>query len=147
MNTTLQQGDPMSRRGGAAPSHIPAAAPPPTGQSPRNHAAARANDLATILNEVYGIRADIHHLRSGNAIASVFLGLLAYSDGERFWWTSPVLDRSGDHLLSAASDPATAAERLAAHYRILRARPAASLLESELPLLTDTTPAEHVVPR
>ncbi|MFF5244147.1 hypothetical protein ACFY3V_07695 [Streptosporangium sp. NPDC000095] len=140
MNTTPR--DPMSRRGGAAPSHIPAAAPPPHTQ-----AVARAQDLATILNEVHDVSADIHHLRSGNAIVSVFLGLLAYSDGERFWWTSPVLDRFGDHLLSAASAPATAAERLAAHYRILRVRPAASLLESELPLLTDTTPAEHVVPR
>ena len=106
-----------------------------------------AEDLAAALNDVYGISADVHELRSGNAIVSVYRGLLAYSDGENFWWTSPEHAGSGAHLLSPALEPAAAAELLAEHYAILRARPATSLLDSELPLLADVIPADHVVPR
>jgi len=106
----------------------------------------RAEELVTELDRVHGISADIHELRSGNAIVSVYRGLLAYSDGEYFWWTSPELDRLGDHLLSAASATATAAERLAEHYEILRVRPLTTRLGYELPLLADVILAEHVDP-
>ncbi|WP_329090675.1 MULTISPECIES: hypothetical protein [unclassified Streptosporangium] len=124
-----------------------AAAPPVTEPSP---ALQRAGDLATILGDVYGIEADVHELASGNAIVSVFRGLLAYTDGETFWWTSPELNRAGSPLLSSELTLPVAAEQLAEHYRILRARPAASVLESELPLLADALlpdDASDVVPR
>ena len=116
---------------------------------PCEHSSAllRAEDLASVLNDAYGIKADVHKLASGNAIVSIYLGLLAYTDGEKFWWTSPVLSDSGAPLLSSELTLSMAAEQLAAHYEILRARPVASLLESELPLLADVTSADHVVPR
>ncbi|MEV0751177.1 hypothetical protein [Streptosporangium sp. NPDC050280] len=140
MNAVPQRSDtPMSRRGGL-PSPVHAAAPSTT-------AWLRAEELVIELDRAHGISADIHEFRSGNAIVSVYRGLLAYSDGENFWWTSPELDGSGDHLLSAASDVATAAERLAEHYEILRARPLTTQLGCELPLLADVILAEHVDPR
>ncbi|WP_440104869.1 hypothetical protein [Streptosporangium sp. H16] len=128
----------MSRRGGLS-SSARAAAPP-------TDAWLRAEELVIELDRAHGILADIHELRSGNAIVSVYRGLLAYSDGENFWWTSPELDGSGDHLLSAASDEVTTAARLAEHYEILRARPLTTLLGCELPLLADVILAEHVDP-
>ncbi|WP_344745278.1 hypothetical protein [Streptosporangium vulgare] len=111
-----------------------AATPPVTERSP---AVRRAEELAAILDDVHGISADVHELRSGNAIVSVFLGLLAYTDGETFWWTGPELSNSGSPLLSSELTLPLAAEQLAKHYRILRARPAAGVLGSELPLLAD----------
>lgn len=116
---------------------------------PRERSTARlhAEELAAELKHTYGISADVHEFTSGNAIVSVYLGLLAYTDGENFWWISPVLSDSGEHLLSSELTLSMAAEQLAAHYEILRARPAASLLESELPLLADVISADHVVPR
>ncbi|MER6175727.1 hypothetical protein [Streptosporangium sp. NPDC001681] len=106
-----------------------------------------AEDLAAVLANVYGISADVHELQSGNAILSVYRGLLAYTDSESFWWTSPELSDSGAPALSSELTLTTAAEHLAAHYEILRARPATSLLDSELPLLADVILADHVVPR
>ncbi|MET8046040.1 hypothetical protein ABZU75_00410 [Streptosporangium sp. NPDC005286] len=61
----------------------------------------------------------------------------AYTDGEKSWWTSPELSDSGAHALSSAVTLPMAAEQLAAHYAILRARPAASLLDSELLLILE----------
>ncbi|WP_326829105.1 hypothetical protein OIE13_31475 [Streptosporangium sp. NBC_01810] len=143
MSRAPEGGTPTSRRGGSPASQASAAAPSTTTPSP---ARLRAEELAAELNRAHGIKADVHELRSSNAIISVYYGLLAYSDGENFWWTSPELD-SGHHLLSAAVDPAAAAERLAEHYEILRARPLTTVLGSELPLLADVILAEHVVPR
>ncbi|WP_436761780.1 hypothetical protein [Streptosporangium sp. V21-05] len=102
--------------------------------------------MAAVLDDVHGISADVHELRSGNAVLSVHYGLLAYTDGERFWWTGPGRGHSGSPLLSSALTLPVAAEQLARHYRILRARPAASVLESEPPLLADVILADHVVP-
>ncbi|WP_326644075.1 hypothetical protein OG884_09190 [Streptosporangium sp. NBC_01755] len=139
MNAAPKRGDASVSRRGGLPSPVHAAAPPTA-------ARLRAEELVVELDRAHGISADIHELRSGNAIVSVYRGLLAYSDGENFWWTSPELDGSGEHLLSAASGPATAAERLAEHYEILRARPLTTLLGCELPLLADVILAEHVDP-
>ncbi|MGW3365949.1 hypothetical protein ACWDOR_23750 [Streptosporangium canum] len=113
-------------------------------QSP---AVQHAKDLAAVLDDIYGIKADVHELHSGNAILSVFRGLLAYTDGESFWWTSPELSDSGAPALSSAVTLPVAAEQLAEHSAILRARPAISLLNSELPLLADVILADHVAPR
>ncbi|MFD8556604.1 hypothetical protein ACFV1N_04835 [Streptosporangium canum] len=112
-------------------------------QSP---AVRHAEDLAAVLDDVHGIPADVHELRSGNALVSVSPGLLAYTDGESFWWTSPELSGAGAPALSSASTLLVAAEQLAAHYAILRVRPAASLLDSELPLLADVILADRVAP-
>ncbi|GAA3419348.1 hypothetical protein [Streptosporangium vulgare] len=106
----------------------------------------RAEELAAVLTEVHGITADVHELRSGNAILSVHYGLLAYTDGERFWWTSPELSDSGSPLLSSVLTLPVAAEQLAKHYAILRRRDAADVLRSELPLLADVIVADHVSP-
>lgn len=103
-----------------------------------------AEDLAAVLDDVYSIKADVHELHSGNAILSVLPGLLAYTDGESFWWTSPELSNSGAPALSSAVTPPVAAEQISEHYAILRARPAISLLNSELPLLADVILADHV---
>ncbi|GAA0822062.1 hypothetical protein ACFQVD_41010 [Streptosporangium amethystogenes subsp. fukuiense] len=138
---TTPEGDtPTSRRGGSPASQAIAAAP-------SSAARLRAEELAAELDRTHGISADVHELASGNAIVSVYRGLLAYTDGENFWWTSPELTGPGDHPLSAALEPAAAAERLAEHYAILRTRPAISLLDGELPLLADAILADHVVPR
>ncbi|WP_440069473.1 hypothetical protein [Streptosporangium sp. OZ121] len=144
MNAT-PQGNLMSRRGGGPASQANAAAPSTAAEQPT--AVQLAEDLATVLGNVYGISADVHPLASGNAIVSVFLGLLAYTDGKNFWWTSPELSDSGSPVLSSALTLPMAAAQLAEHYVILRARPAAGILESELPLLADVIPAQHVVPR
>ncbi|GAA4182046.1 hypothetical protein GCM10022252_07360 [Streptosporangium oxazolinicum] len=151
MNAPPPQGNPMSRRGDSHAFQANAAAQPVTEptieQPPEGQAVTRARDLTLVLSEVYGIEADVHELRSGNAIVSLYYGLLAYTDGERFWWTGPELSDSGAPVLSSALTLPAAAEQLAEHYRILRTRPAASILESELPLLADTLTADHVVPR
>ncbi|WP_436762527.1 hypothetical protein [Streptosporangium sp. V21-05] len=148
MNATPPQGDtPMSRRGGGPPSQTYAAAPSTTEPS---SAVRRAGDLATVLGGVYGIRADVHELASGNAIVSVFLGLLAYTDGEKYWWTGPELSGSGAPVLSSALTLPAAAEQLAGHYAILRARPATGVPMGELPLPADALlpdDAGDVVPR
>lgn len=126
MNATPRGDTPMSRRGGVSPLQA-CATTPSTAEPPP--ALQRAGDLAAILDNVYGIEADVHELRSGNAIVSVFLGLLAYTDGETFWWTSPELSNSGSPLLSSELTLSLAAEQLAEHYAILRARPATGVLE------------------
>ncbi|MFI6458526.1 hypothetical protein ACIBF6_44145 [Streptosporangium amethystogenes] len=121
-----------------------AAAPPSTGQSP---AVRHAEDLSAVLKECHGIRADVHELASGNAIVSVRYGLLAYTDGESFWWTSPELNHADSPLLSSALTLHEAAAQLAEHHRILCAKDAADAVRNGLPLLADVIRAEHVDPR
>ncbi|MER5644189.1 hypothetical protein [Streptosporangium sp. NPDC002524] len=128
--------------------------PPPAGNrsaeplSPvGNRAAGRAGELAAELIGVHGILADVHELRSGRAVVSVHHGLLAYTDGETFWWTGPERGHCGGLLPCSATEPGPAAGRLAEHRAFLRARPATGVLESGLPLLADAILADHVVPR
>ncbi|MEV4749854.1 hypothetical protein ACFQVD_29300 [Streptosporangium amethystogenes subsp. fukuiense] len=118
----------------------PITAPPPT-------ALEYAQDLAAILAEIHHIRADVHELASGNAIVSVHYGLLAYTDGERFWWTGPELNHAGSPLLSSELTLLAAARQLAEHHAVLRDKDAADLLRGGLPLLADVILAEHVDPR
>ncbi|MER5647900.1 hypothetical protein [Streptosporangium sp. NPDC002524] len=113
----------------------------------RLSALCRAAELAALLNDVHGISADVHELRSGKAVVSVYYGLMAYTDGERFWWTGPERGHSSGLLPFSETEPGLAAERLAGHYATLRARPVVTLLGGELPLLADVMLAEHVVPR
>jgi hypothetical protein len=116
--------------------------------SPREQSSAvcRAEELAAVLAEIHDISVDIHETRAGNALVSVYYGLLIYSNGESFRWTSPERGRSGRHLFTCATEPITAAERIAEHYKILRDLTIADVLRSGLPLLGDELSAEYVVP-
>jgi|GEM_PF-5344802 len=102
-----------------------------------------AQHLAALLADVHRIRADVHEFASGNAIVSVRYGLLAYTDGEGFWWTSPELDHAGAPILSSALTLDEAAAQLAEHHAILNARDTANGLS----LLPEVIGAEHVDPR
>ncbi|MFI6451677.1 hypothetical protein ACIBF6_08970 [Streptosporangium amethystogenes] len=104
-----------------------------------------AQDLAAVLAELHHIRADVHELTSGNAIVSVHHGLLAYTDGERFWWTSPELNHADSPLLSSELTLLAAAKQLAEHHAILSAKD--DVVRNGLPLLADVIRAEHVDPR
>ncbi|MEU4829973.1 hypothetical protein [Streptosporangium sp. NPDC023615] len=149
MNAAPPQGDtPMSRRGGVLPSHAHAAAPSTNARDEEHRPAAlrRAEELAAALAR-HGIAADVHELASGRATVSIYYGLIAYTDGEEFRWTSPKLSRRGRPLAVSEAMTAAAAERLAEHYRILCSRPLTDVLGSELPLLADVLVADHVVPR
>lgn len=143
MNAVPPRGDPMSRRGGVSPSQTCAAAPSADTES---GAAAWAKDLTLVLSEVYGISADVHTLRSGNAIVSLYHGLLAYTDGERFWWTGPRPSTSGAPVLSSELTLPAAAEQLAGHYAILRGRSLTAVPRGELPPLADELRTDHAGP-
>ncbi|WP_326635888.1 hypothetical protein OG884_22635 [Streptosporangium sp. NBC_01755] len=97
--------------------------------------------------EVHHIHADVHELSSGNAIVSVHYGLLAYTDGESFWWTGPELNHAGSPLLSSEPTLLAAARQLAEHHAILRTKDAADVVRNGLPLPADVILAEHVDPR
>ncbi|WP_433371141.1 hypothetical protein [Streptosporangium sp. CA-115845] len=139
MSTPPESDAPTSRHDGSPASPMAAAAP--------STAVQYAQDLAAVLAEVHHIRADVHELASGNAIVSVHYGLLAYTDGERFWWTGPELNHAGSPLLSSELTLLAAAGQLAEHHAILSAREAADVLCNGLPLLADVILAEHVDPR
>jgi len=112
--------------------------PPPT-------AVEYAQDLAAILAEIHHLRADVHPLTSGNALVSLHHGLLAYTDGESFWWTGPELDHAGSPLLSSELTLLAAARQLAEHHAILSVKQDA--VRNGLPLPADVIGAEHVDPR
>jgi hypothetical protein len=109
-------------------------------RSPVMSAVRRAQELAAELYIVYGISADVHELRSGKAAVSVYCGLLVYTDGESFRWTSPARSRSGSTLLTSATQVSTAAGQLAEHYKVLLGRDGIDVLHSGLPLLGDVLP-------
>ncbi|MGW0590812.1 hypothetical protein [Streptosporangium sp. NPDC002607] len=138
MSASPERGDTPACSCGGQPAS-PVTAAPPT-------AVEYAQDLAAVLAEVHHIRADVHELSSGNAIVSVHHGLLAYTDGERFWWTSPELNRAGSPLLSSELTLLAAAGQLAEHHAILRTKDVADVLRNGLPLLADVILAEHVDP-
>jgi len=143
MHAAPPQDDPESRRGRVSPSRTRAAAPSADTES---QALARAKDLTLVLGEVYGISADVHTLRSGNAIVSLYHGLLAYTDGERFWWTGPKPSASGAPVLSSELTLPAAAEQLAEHYAILRGRSLTAVPRGEPPLLADELMTDHAGP-
>ncbi|WP_371782542.1 hypothetical protein [Streptosporangium subroseum] len=100
----------------------------------------RAETLAAELYIVHAITADVHELQSGKAVVSVYCGLLVYTDGESFRWTSPERSRSGTALLTSAAQVPTAAELLAEHFKIMLGRDGIDLLRSGLPMLGDVLP-------
>ncbi len=140
MNTTPERSDTPTERCGCGGPTSPVVVSAPA------NAVRYAEDLAAVLAEIHHIRADVHELASGNAIVSVHYGLLAYTDGERFWWTGPQLSDAGSPLLSSALTLPAAAEQLAEHHAILRAGNAADVLRGGSPLLADVILAEHVDP-
>ncbi|MEV6861427.1 hypothetical protein AB0M44_10540 [Streptosporangium subroseum] len=113
----------------------------PHEQPPAASSVRRAEELAAELYIVHAIATDVHELQSGKAAVSVYCGLLVYTDGESFRWTSPTRSSSGGTLLTSAAQVPTAAELLAEHYKILLGRDGIDVLRNGLPLLGDVLPA------
>ncbi|WP_143590702.1 hypothetical protein [Thermoactinospora rubra] len=72
--------------------------------------------------EKHHIRADVHD-GYGLALVSVWVGLVVWCDGERFWWRSGWDDRRQRTVYAwhPACEPERAAHRIALRYRTLRA--------------------------
>ncbi|MFC6578129.1 hypothetical protein [Planomonospora parontospora] len=85
-----------------------------------------AEDLREAL-EREGITADVHD-GYGLALVSVWVGLIVWCDGERFWWRTGWDDRRQrfTYAWHPAADPVRAARRVAFRYTALRtnSRPA-----------------------
>ncbi|MFF5206088.1 hypothetical protein [Streptosporangium sp. NPDC000396] len=80
----------------------------------------RAELLRTTL-EKYGIACDVHD-GYGLALVSVWVGLVVWCDGERFWWRTgwDARRRRFVYAWHSAADPDRAARRITFHYRELR---------------------------
>jgi hypothetical protein len=89
------------------------------------------------------IPVDVHEVIQGQALISVYHGLVAHTNGRFIWWTSPEPSRGGGILRTYARSPARAAARLAIHYEIVQSRPLAE--STELP--HSRSPADLVVAR
>ena len=81
---------------------------------------------AELLQEVLrldGIEADVHD-GYGLALVSVWVGLVVWCDGERFWWRTgwSAERRRSIYAWHPASDPYRAARRIARRYEELRAQ-------------------------
>ncbi|MFJ2030464.1 hypothetical protein [Streptosporangium sp. NPDC087985] len=110
----------------------------------QSSAVQRAEELVLMLAGKHKISADVHQLASGNALVSVYRGLLVSTDGENFRWTSPEPDHRSRPSRACATEPASAAARIAEHCMLLRNRYADEVLRSPLP--ADVIPADHVCP-
>uniref|UniRef100_UPI003F499570 hypothetical protein n=1 Tax=Streptosporangium sp. CA-235898 TaxID=3240073 RepID=UPI003F499570 len=96
--------------------------------TPVHRAEIAAQDLAIALAR-YNIPADVHVLWPDQAQVSVYFGLLVHTSGYRYWWiVAPSSAERRKPLWTYADDTATAARRLAEHYRELRTRPVEELL-------------------
>ncbi|WP_084960008.1 hypothetical protein [Thermoactinospora rubra] len=82
---------------------------------------ASAVRLRLALREL-GIEADVHD-GYGLALVSVWVGLVVWCDGDRFWWRASWDDRRKRTVYAwhPAHDPERAAQRIAFRYRDLRA--------------------------
>ncbi|MEU7911296.1 hypothetical protein [Microbispora bryophytorum] len=115
----------------------------PAGQKDQEHATRTTNNLVALLAARHNIPADVHDLPTG-VVVSVFHGLLAHV-GPVIWWNVPDLTGERDKPLTTYAHTAeTAADRLAEHYRELRALPLGELVNRGLltplaaELLTET---------
>ncbi|WP_143591319.1 hypothetical protein [Thermoactinospora rubra] len=91
-----------------------------------------ASDLQSALRGL-GIEADVTD-GYGLAVVSVWVGLLVWCNGERFWWRSGWDERRKRPVYAwhPACDPERAARRVAFRYRDLRrTRPLAALRRGE----------------
>ncbi|SFI85765.1 hypothetical protein SAMN05216275_105199 [Streptosporangium canum] len=79
-----------------------------------------AEELRQALEE-HGIKADVHD-GYGLALVSVWVGLVVWSDGERFWWRTgwDARRRRFVYAWHPALDPRRAARRIAFRYANLR---------------------------
>ncbi len=79
------------------------------------------HELRRVL-EAHGIVADVHD-GYGLALVSVWVGLIVWCDGERFWWRTGWDDRRQrfTYTWHPAADPVRAARRIAFRYAALRA--------------------------
>ncbi|GII05755.1 hypothetical protein [Planobispora takensis] len=92
-----------------------------------------AAELADLLAREHHILADTHAIIEGEAAVSVYVSLLARTDGRRIWWQVPTAQRRRP-LWTYATTPAGAARRLAAHCRQLQTRPMTELVRGRLML-------------
>ncbi|WP_068929393.1 hypothetical protein [Planobispora rosea] len=117
--------------------------------SPRTSAPAAAgrlaDELADLLAREHGILADTHAIIEGEAAVSVYVSLLARTDGRRIWWQVPTADERQRPLWTFATTPAGAARRLAAHCKELQSRPMAEILRGRL-LLADVLVNRYATP-
>ncbi|MEU7901181.1 hypothetical protein AB0B45_51220 [Nonomuraea sp. NPDC049152] len=101
----------------------PGGIPPPLGDAER---------LASALAE-HGIAADVHD-GYGLALISVWVGLVVWCDGERFWWRAgwDAIRRRVVYAWHPAIEPVWAARRIAFRYADLRAAQPLSELITEV---------------
>ncbi|MFD8564702.1 hypothetical protein ACFV1N_46190 [Streptosporangium canum] len=94
--------------------------------------------LAVALGRGHGIIADVQpFLLNGEALISVWVGLVVHTDGCRFRWIVPGSQRRrGKPLWTYARKPSRAAARLAVVYAGLRAQPVVDTILGG-PLLAD----------
>ncbi|GGS98860.1 hypothetical protein GCM10010156_66240 [Planobispora rosea] len=81
-----------------------------------------AHELAGLLAAEHGVHdVDVHLLASGNALLSVFAGLVVRTNGHHIWWTVPTAASPGRTrpLLVFTLTVRAAAERLAKHRAVL----------------------------
>ncbi|MFC4585442.1 hypothetical protein [Sphaerisporangium corydalis] len=90
------------------------------------HPAARAAHRLSRTLEHHGIPTQVHEGR-GLALVSVWLDLVAWTDGACFWWSGGVSEttRRRTYSFSPVDDPVTAARRIADRYAELRQVPPA----------------------
>lgn len=89
-----------------------------------------ATRLTNVLARDHNIPADVYVFTPGEAIVSIYYGLVARTDGRGVWWLIPelLLDEKRRKCTYAWSVEAAAA-RLAQHYAVLIRRPPAELAE------------------
>lgn len=92
----------------------------------RRDPAARAAHRLSMALERHGITTEVHE-GSGLALVSVWLDLVAWTDGScYFWWAGGVSEttRRRTYSYGPADDPVTTASRVAGRYMELRGGPA-----------------------
>ncbi|MBB4944319.1 ADP-ribose pyrophosphatase YjhB (NUDIX family) [Streptosporangium album] len=112
-----------------------------------------ALSLAAALGRGHGIIVDVQpFLLKGEALISVWVGLVVRADGHRYRWVVPGSETPrGRPLWTCARRPARAAARLADQYEQLRTQPVVStILRGPLladDLLASATRGHHVDPQ
>ncbi|MFC4061444.1 hypothetical protein ACFOWE_24345 [Planomonospora corallina] len=99
-----------------------------------------AEEVTAILEHRYGVRADVHPLRSGDALISVFAGLVARSTGQSIRWTVPpaVIGDRSKPLVTIAWTAAGAAARLAGHLAVMQRKTVESIRNGTAGTITDS---------
>ncbi|MEV6148926.1 hypothetical protein AB0L53_01170 [Nonomuraea sp. NPDC052129] len=118
---------------------------------PRNgkktQAALSADLLRQTLRREHGIQADIH-MGYDLALVSVWVGLVVWCDGHRFWWRTgwdPERKRAV-YAWHPAIEPGRAARRIAFRYADLRANHPLAQAIGDVEHAASASPAEESAP-